>query len=153
MSIRRLPPLALILVAVTVVGLVIDAWVHLDLASAFAHVKTSTMSQADLFRVEAVLAIVAAVALLIRPRQWSAGFAFLISAGGFVAVVVYRYVDVGQIGPIPNMYDPFWLPTGKWVSAIAEAAAAAASAVLFVMLARPAGAAAPVQAGRAAPPA
>jgi hypothetical protein len=51
-----------------------------------------------------------------------------------VAVVVYRYVDVGKIGPIPNMYDPFWLPTEKWISAIAEAAATIAAAALVVIL-------------------
>jgi len=120
------------LIGVTVVGLAIDAWVHLDLASAFRNVKTSTLSQADLFRVEAVAAIVAAVALLVRPRRYTAAFAFLVAASVTVAVVLYRYVDVGSFGPLPNMYDPYWLPTGKWLSAIAEAAAAVAAAALFV---------------------
>jgi hypothetical protein len=37
--------------------------------------------------------------------------------------MLYRYVDVGAIGPIPNMHDASWLPSpDKAVSAIAEAA-------------------------------
>lgn len=131
-----MPLLEMIWIGVAVVGLAIDAYVHLDLASAFEHVKTSTISQADLFRVEAVAAIIAALGLLIRLRSYTAGFAFLVAAAGLVAVVVYRYVDVGAFGPVPNMYDPYWAPTGKWVSAIAEAAAAIASAALFVMVRR-----------------
>ncbi|SOD72211.1 hypothetical protein SAMN05892883_1629 [Jatrophihabitans sp. GAS493] len=123
----------LFLIGIAVVGLAIDAYVHLDLASAFEHVKTSTLSQADLFRVEAVAAIVAAVALLLRPRRYTAAFAALVAAAGTVAVVLYRYVDVGAIGPIPNMYDPYWQPTGKWVSALAEAVAAIAAVALFVI--------------------
>jgi hypothetical protein len=126
----------MILIAVAVVGLGIDAYVHLDLASAFDHVRTSTLSQADLFRAEAVAAILAAVALLVRPRRYTAGFAFLVAASGTIAVVLYRYVDVGAIGPIPNMYDPYWAPTGKWLSVVAEAAAAVASATLFVIYQR-----------------
>jgi hypothetical protein len=119
---------------VVVAGLAVDAWVHIDLASAFANVKTSTLSQADLFRVEAVLAVVAALSLLVRPRRYTAGLAFLVAAGGTFAVVLYRYVDVGKIGPVPNMYDPYWAPTGKTLSVIAEVLAALAALGLFAML-------------------
>jgi hypothetical protein len=133
MNLRNQSALQVTLTAIVVVGLAIDAWVHFDLASAFASVKTSTLSQADLFRVEASAAIVAAVALLVRPRRYTAAFAFLVAAAGTVAVVLYRYVDVGAIGPIPNMYDPYWLPTGKWLSAIGEAAASVAAFALFMM--------------------
>jgi hypothetical protein len=48
--------------------------------------------------------------------------------------VVYRYVDVGRIGPVPNMYDPYWQPVGKWLSAVAEVVAAGASAALAGVL-------------------
>jgi hypothetical protein len=133
-SVRRGSMTQTILVAIAVVCLAIDAYVHFDLASAFAHVKTSTLSQAALFRAEGVVAILAAIGLLAHPRRWTAAFAFLVSASALVAVVLYRYVDVGAIGPIPNMYDPYWLPTGKWVSAIAEGVAAVASGALFVLL-------------------
>jgi hypothetical protein len=141
------------LIAVVVVGLVVDAWVHLDLASAFAHVRTSTMSQADIFRIDAGVAIAAALALVVRPRRYTAAFAFLVAAAGTAAVVLYRYADVGAIGPVPNMYDPYWAPAGKVLSAVGEALAAIAAAALFVVLHRQAQAAAaapprPVRSGR-----
>jgi hypothetical protein len=122
------------LTMIVVVGLAVDAFVHFHLASAFAHVKTSTLSQADLFRVEATAAVVAAIALLVRPRRYTAAFAFLVAAAGTVAVILYRYVDVGAIGPIPNMYDPYWAPAEKTLSVVAEAAAALAALALFLML-------------------
>jgi hypothetical protein len=146
-----MPLVEVVLVGVVVVGFAIDAFVHLDLASAFERVRTSTLSQADLFRVESVVAIVAALALLIRPRRYTAGFAFLVGASGFAAVMVYRYVNVGAIGPIPNMYDPYWLPTGKWLSAIAEAASTIAAAGLVVMFHRSTHEARTLRVGLAAP--
>jgi hypothetical protein len=134
MNTRTLSPLQWALAVVVVAGLAIDAWVHFDLADAFAGVKTSTLSQADLFRVESVAAIIAAVALVVRPRRYTAAFAFLVAAAGTVAVVLYRYVDVGKIGPIPDMYDPFWAPTEKVLSLIGEIVAAVAALVLLVQL-------------------
>ncbi len=133
---RNWSPIQVTLLAVVVVGLGVDAWVHLDLASAFSQVKTSTLSQADIFRVDAVVAILAAIALAVRPRRYTAAFAFAVAAAGTVAVVLYRYVDVGAIGPIPNMYDPYWAPAGKALSAIGEALAAGCSLALFVLLHR-----------------
>jgi hypothetical protein len=124
------------LILIVVVGLAVDAFVHVDLASDFANVKTSTLSQADLFRVEAVAAVVAALALLVRPGRYTAAFAFLVAASGTVAVILYRYVDVGGFGPIPNMYDPYWAPAGKTISVFAEAAAAVVALVLFAQFNR-----------------
>ena len=122
-----------VLTLVVAAGLAIDAYVHLDLASTYDVVKTSTLSQGDLFRVEAALAIVAGVALLVRPRRYTAWFAFLVSAGGVAAVLVYRWVDVGKLGPLPNMYEPYWYGE-KTLSLVAEAIAAAAAAVLLVLM-------------------
>jgi hypothetical protein len=121
------------LIAVVVAGLAVDAFVHFDLASAFQHIRSSVLNEADLFRAEAVVAVVAAVALLVRPRRYTAAFAFLVAAAGTVAVVLYRYVDVGAFGPVPNMYDPFWAPAEKTLSAVAEAVAALAALALFVI--------------------
>jgi hypothetical protein len=121
------------LTVIVVAGLAVDAYVHLDLASAFKHVKTSTLSETELFRAEAVAAIVAALALLLRPRRYTVAFAFLVAAAGTVAVLLYRYVDVGAFGPVPNMYDPYWAPAKKTLSAFAEGAAALAALALLVM--------------------
>jgi hypothetical protein len=122
-----------VLTVIVAAGLAIDAYVHLDLASTYDVVKTSTLSQGDLFRVEAALAIVAGVALLVRPRRYTAWFAFLVSAGGVAAVLVYRWVDVGKLGPLPNMYEPYWYGE-KTLSLVAEAIAAVAAAVLLVCM-------------------
>lgn len=122
------------LMGIVVAGLVLDAIVHFNLASAFSNHKTSVISETDIFRVQSTVALVAALAVLVRPRRYTAAFAFLIAASAAVAVVVYRYVNVGKIGPIPNMYDPYWAPVGKYLSAIAELVAALASAATFVAL-------------------
>jgi high-affinity Fe2+/Pb2+ permease len=121
------------LIVVVVAGLAVDAYVHFHLASAFKNNKTSTVSEAELFRGEAIAAIVAAVALLLRPRRGSAALAFLVAASGTVAVLLYRYVNVGAFGPLPNMYDPYWQPAEKVVSAVAEVAAALAALALVAM--------------------
>jgi hypothetical protein len=133
MSARGRLALQVALTAIVVAGLAVDAYVHFDLASAFKQNKTSTLSEADLFHLEAVLAVIAAVALLVRPRRYTAAFAFLVAAGGTAAVVVYRYVDIGAFGPIPNMYDPYWAPAEKTISAVAEGLAALAALALFVL--------------------
>jgi hypothetical protein len=122
------------LTVIVAAGLAVDVYVHFHLASDFAQVKTSTLSQADIFRVDSVVAIIAAVLVLALPRRSTVLFAFLVAAAGIVAVVLYRYVDVGTIGPIPNMYDPYWEPAEKAISAIAELIAALAAAALYVRL-------------------
>lgn len=135
---RGRPAARAALTVIVLAGLAIDAYVHFHLASAFRHNRTSTLSETDLFRAEAVVAIIAAVALLLRPRRYTAAFAFLVAAAGFAAVLVYRYVDLGAFGPIPRMYDPFWAPAEKTLSAVAEGVAAVAALALVGMFgARP----------------
>jgi hypothetical protein len=58
--------------------------------------------------------------------------AFVVAASALGAVVLYRYVNVGSIGPLPNMYEPIWY-TKKTLSAYAEGGAAV---LAFVGLAR-----------------
>jgi hypothetical protein len=56
------------LVGLVVAGLVVDAIVHFDLASAFTSHRTGFISEATIFRIQAVVALAAALALLLRPR-------------------------------------------------------------------------------------
>ena len=100
--------------------LAIDAYVHLHDAADYEAVRTSVLSQATLFRIQAGLAAVVAIMLLVRPRRaiWAASVVLLASA--FAAVVLYTYVDLGQLGPVPDMYEPTWALPGKLVSAWAE---------------------------------
>jgi glycerol-3-phosphate acyltransferase PlsY len=123
---------------VVVVGLAVDVYVHFHLAPNFDGLKGTgslAVSQGFLFRVEAVVAIVAALAVLLIRHRASAMFAFLVLAGGLAAVLLYRYVDVGAIGPLPAMYDPTWYAE-KTNSAIAEGVAAVAAALLSFAPAR-----------------
>jgi hypothetical protein len=61
--------------------------------------------------------------------QRAAAFALLIAAGGLGALLLY--VDVGGLGPIPDMYDPIWY-TEKTISAVGEAAAALGALCLLL---------------------
>lgn len=121
-----------VLTALVVLGLAVDAFVHFDLASAFEGNRTSVLSEAQIFRAQSIVAIIVALGVLVRPRRYTAALAFLVAAGALIAVVLYRYVDIGAIGPIPNMYDPYWGPIGKVLSLIGEALAAAAALLLFL---------------------
>ena len=138
------------LVVVAVAGLVIDAWTHYDLASLYRFNRTSTVNEAVLFRIEATAAVVAAVWLLIQPKLLSILFTVALTAGGAFALLLYRYVDVGKLGPLPNMYEPIW--TGeKQLSLAGELIALAASlALLGLSIHERRGTKRPLIAGRAA---
>ena len=127
----RLPPMAsmrtrlggaLLLRLATVAGLVIDAVIHLQLAPVYQLAAPGGIGQGNLFRVEAVLALVTALFLLVRPSRITYTAAFAVAAGGLAAVLLYRYVDVPAVGPIPAMYEPLWFAK-KTVTAVAEAVA------------------------------
>lgn len=133
MSANRVVILGLGLVVAA--GLAVDAYVHLHLASSYAMVRTSTISQATLFRVEGVAAIMAAVLLVAWPRWLTALLALLVSGGGVAAVLLYTETDPGRIGPLPDMYEPVWY-SDKTNSLIAEAVAAVVSLIVLVLVLR-----------------
>lgn len=117
-----------VLAVLTAVGLVIDAVVHLKLAGRYDPIG-GTLSQGNLFRAEAALAILLTLGVLVAPwRRTAYAVAFLVTASAFGAVLLYRYVNVGSLGPLPNMYEPVWFGQ-KTLSAVAEAAAAATAAL------------------------
>lgn len=122
-----------LLALIAAAGLGVDAYVHFHLASAYDGIRSSVLTQGDLFRVEGIAAVIAGAAVLLRPRRYTAGFAFVVAAAGTAAVLVYAYVDVGAFGPFPDMYDPIWY-TEKTVSVWAEAIATAAALTLLVIL-------------------
>jgi len=113
------------------IGLGYDAYAHLDLAAGF-DANSAAISQGMLFRVEAVLAGLAALGVLLIRRGAAALFAVLVAGTALGAVLLYRYVDLGALGPLPDMYEPSWYPE-KTLSAIAEAAGIiSAGALLFI---------------------
>ncbi|MBV9012323.1 MAG: hypothetical protein JO272_09785 [Pseudonocardiales bacterium] len=111
---------------VAAAGLGYDAYAHLDLASRF-DANTAVISQGMLFRAETVLAVLAALGVLLTRWRAAVIFALLVAGSALGAVLLYRYVDVGVLGPLPNMYEPAWYPE-KTLSAVAEAAAVLALA-------------------------
>jgi hypothetical protein len=100
--------------------LAIDVYVHLADAGDYGAVRTSWLSQATLFRIEGVAAAGVAAALLLWRRRWLFLVAAAVAVAGVGAVVLYTYVDVGRLGPVPNMYEPSWVLPGKLASAWAE---------------------------------
>lgn len=119
----------------TAAGLAVDAYVHAELADTYDPVVAG-ISQGTLFRAEAAAAALAALLVLVAGRSrlvWA--FAFLVAASALGAVLLYRYVDVGSLGPLPDMHEPAWYPK-KTVSAVAEAVAAASAAVGLVTVGR-----------------
>ncbi|HEV7192582.1 MAG TPA: hypothetical protein VGN35_05180 [Jatrophihabitantaceae bacterium] len=123
------------LILFALVGLGIDAYTHLDLAHLYMGNTTGTVNQGVLFQVEAGLAIGAGLWLLVRPGVLSILATLMITGGGAAALVVYRYYDIGKIGPLPNMHEPIWYTKKEWSLAGELIAFAAALALLALTMA------------------
>lgn len=104
------------------VAFVIDAAVHAANASSYDPASGGIITEGNLFRAEAGVAALVALLLIVRPTRGVWVLAFATAATALGAVVLYRYVNVGAIGPIPNLYEPTWQVPGKLPSAYAEAA-------------------------------
>ena len=103
-------------------GLATSAYVHIHLAHRYAGLgNTITMEQ--LFYAQGIVAALVTLWLLATGNRWAWRAAGLIGVASFAAVMVYRYVSVGAIGPLPDMSDPTWSPSPeKALSAVVEAA-------------------------------
>jgi hypothetical protein len=66
-----------------------------------------------------------------RPVAFLLGFA--VSASALALMLVSRYVDLGPLGPFPDLYDPVWFPEKLW-AAFGEAAASIASLAGILLL-------------------
>ncbi|MEO5653865.1 MAG: hypothetical protein ABIN79_01390 [Marmoricola sp.] len=128
MASSRSTSLGLIVRVLVAAGLVVDAVVHLRLASQYQLAQPAGIGQGNLFRIQAVVAVLVAAYVLLRGSR----LAFLTAAGvglsAFAAVVLYRYVQVPGLGPIPPMYEPVWF-FQKSLSAVVEGAAGALALV------------------------
>ncbi|MEV7427438.1 MULTISPECIES: hypothetical protein [unclassified Streptomyces] len=107
-----------------------DAYLHAHLADRYDAVSGS-IGQGDLFRIEAGLAALAALLVLAWRRVPGDLFAWVVAAGGLALLLIYRYVDVGALGPFPNMYEPHWY-TDKRLAVIAQAIAVLATIYLLL---------------------
>ena len=114
-----------------------SGWVHWDLHEVYDANATSVLSQGDLFLAQAVVAWIVAAAVLVLGGHplwgrlaWLA--ALVVGAASLAAVLISVYVDIGQVGPIPSMYEPIWTMEKAW-SAVAEGAAAGLAAVRLTL--------------------
>ena len=125
-------PVSLAIRVLIALALLVDAVVHLHLASGYQLSAPSGIGGGNLFRLQAVAALATAVFVLVRGNRVSYTAAFLVAASALGAVVLYRYVDVPAFGPLPAMYVPVWFPE-KTLTAVAEAVAAVvAGGALFM---------------------
>ncbi|MBG6218856.1 hypothetical protein IWX75_003343 [Arthrobacter sp. CAN_A6] len=89
-------------------GLIVSAVIHFQLAPGFQQAYPGGIGGGNLFRIQAVAALLAAVYVLIRGDRPSYAVAAVVALSALAAVVLYRYVQVPAIGPIPSMYEPIW---------------------------------------------
>ncbi len=106
---------------VAAAALTVVAGVHLDLAAGYALVGDQ-VTQGDLFRVQAAVAGVVALALLVRPARVVWLMAAAVGLASLLAVVVTVYVAVPAVGPLPRIFEPVWYAE-KAVAAVAAGAA------------------------------
>ncbi|RDG35172.1 hypothetical protein DVH02_26860 [Streptomyces corynorhini] len=107
-----------------------DAYLHAHLADRYDAVSGS-IGQGDLFRIEAGLAALAALLVLAWRRVPGDLFAWLVATGGLALLLIYRCVDVGTLGPFPDMYEPHWY-RDKRLAVVAQAIAVLAT--IFLLL-------------------
>ncbi|MCU1634425.1 MAG: hypothetical protein JWM61_3077 [Micrococcaceae bacterium] len=117
------------------VGLMVSAVIHLQLAPGFQQAAPAGIGGGALFRIQAVVSILAAAYVLIRGSRAAFAIAAIVALSALAAVVLYRYVQVPAIGPIPSMYEPVWYPQ-KALTAVAEAFAGTLAVIGYVLLLR-----------------
>ncbi len=115
----------------TAAALGVDALVHLRLAPGYQQAAPQGIGAGNLFRVEALLAVVVAAWVLVRGDRRAYLGAFVVGASALAAVLLYRYADVPAWGPLPAMYEPVWFGQ-KVLTAVAEAVAVVAALVALV---------------------
>ncbi|MEU6041182.1 MULTISPECIES: hypothetical protein [Actinomadura] len=124
-------PLRLLVAA----GLAVDAFVHWRFAPDMKFVEGGSIGGDVLFRVQAVAAALAAVLVLVLARRWTYAVAFLVAGSAVGALLLYYAVDVGALGPLPNMYEPVWYGE-KTASLVGEGVAALAALAGFLTVGR-----------------
>lgn len=132
-AVRRIADFALR--GITAAGLLVDAVLHLQLASNYQLAAPGGIGQGNLFRIEAVLAILALLLVLALGSRIAYATAFLVAAGGLAALLAYRYYQLPSFGPVPSMYEPVWF-FKKSLIGVAEAVAAVAALGGFLLAAQ-----------------
>lgn len=105
-------------------ALAVSAVIHVQLAPGYQRAAPGGLGQGTLFLVQAGAAALAAVFVLLRGSRTDFAAAAVVGFSSLAAVILYRYVQVPALGPLPSMYEPVWY-TAKTITAVAEAAAGA----------------------------
>lgn len=108
--------------ALVVLGLAADALIHWMVAPSMDIAAPGGIGGGNLFRIQGTVAALVALVLLVTGRRWAYALAALVALSALVPVLLYHFVDVPPIGPIPRMYDPFFSPE-KVISILGEAVA------------------------------
>jgi hypothetical protein len=133
MSKRRLPRLAAVVLAV---ALLLNAWIHVRLAGPFDANPGALLSQGALFRIQAVVNLVVAVLVVVRPRAWTGLLAFAVAAGGAAVLTLTSLVPVdGSLLGLPYLFEPAWYPA-KQTSLVLQLLAAALAVGMVLRAAR-----------------
>lgn len=114
-------------------SLVVSAVIHVQLAPGYQQAAPGGFGQGTLFLVQAGAAALAAVLVLVKGSRRAFAAAAVVALSSLAAVLLYRYVQVPAIGPLPSMYEPVWY-TAKVITALAEAAAGALAATGYALL-------------------
>ncbi|GAA2502732.1 hypothetical protein [Terrabacter carboxydivorans] len=125
-----------VLRAITAAALIVDAVVHLRLASGYQQSAPSGIGAGNLFRIEAAAALIVGAWVIMRGSRRAFMGALIVGLSAVGAVVLYRYVDIPAVGPLPGMYEPVWF-FEKSLSAVAEAVAAVAALMALVVSGHP----------------
>ncbi|WP_461186575.1 hypothetical protein [Arthrobacter sp. Z4-13] len=115
------------------VALVVSAVVHVQLAPGYQQAAPGGIGQGTLFLVQAGAAALAAVFVLLKGSRMAFTGAAMVALSSLAAVILYRYVQVPALGPLPSMYEPVWY-TAKTITAVAEAAAGAFAVAGYALL-------------------
>ncbi|MHA7304753.1 hypothetical protein ACX80E_05815 [Arthrobacter sp. TMN-49] len=114
-------------------GLVVSAVIHVQLAPGYQQGAPGGLGQGTLFLIQAGAAVLASVFVLVTGSRTAFALAALVALSSLVAVILYRYVQVPPIGPLPSMYEPVWY-AAKVISAVAEAVAGALAVAGYALL-------------------
>lgn len=87
-------------------GLVTSAVIHVQLAAGYQQAAPGGTGQGNLFRIHAAVSVLAAPFVLLEGSPPAFITAALVTLSAFAAAIVYRYVPLPEIGPIPSMYEP-----------------------------------------------
>ena len=130
--------MGIVLRLIVAAGLAADAIVHWRFAPDMApgpNTPDDVIPGDYLFYGQAIAAAVAAVLVLVWARRWTYAIAFVVAASAAGAVLLYYFVDFGQLGPIPRMYDPQWY-ADKTISFTGEAVATIGALIGFLTVHR-----------------